>query len=415
MKILHITSFHSSLSTGGTELYIEGLKSAFTAVFAAINKVAVISHEKPSQIPGDVDFVFPDSESKNCISVFRQQISKLLDDFRPDFAIIHTAVNHEGLVAEELITSNIPYIFILHAVSWLCYQQNRLYSCQTPCHVMFKPFRCSVCRWKGKGHAGISWSKVVLGEVLRRIGICRTSRYFELKREQERKEYVVRQATACIALNQRDYDCLGKNNIRPERLHLLPTALAEDVLDICRNNARKPRNGILKILCAGRFTEVKGTLILVKAANSLPENIQFQLDFFGAQMADQYTQEGLLLAKGDKRINIYPMLSHDQILQKYAEYDIQCLPSTVFDNGPLALWEGAYSGCLIVSSENIGQKAFVSKYGYIVAPNNPESWAAYIQCCVANLSELRSQRIEKFPEYSSMNAIAKHLHGFVQS
>lgn len=410
MNVLHVTAFHSSLSIGGTEGYIDALQNAFAAVYGAKNFVEVFplpQHLTINNVSYLCSAMAPSSEREK----LRQECRKLLDQVKPDFAIIHTCHTSEYLMAEELLSRKIPYAFILHALSWTCRQQDRLFSCKTPCHRIFSPLRCAICNWRAPTGLFVQCIKFFRRELLGFLGHKDPKLYRSLKKGLARKEFVIKNASACIVLNQRDYEAMLGNGIASERLHVMPSGLSEEVLAVCRANAQKKRTGKLKILYAGRYEPGKGVNLLIEAARSLPENLDFQLDIYGYRDKEYYSyvKEGFAIAAGDPRICIHPMIPPPELLEKYAKYDIQCVPSLISETGPLVVLEGLYSGCFVATSVFIGLKKEVEQYGITIQPNDIKHWSEFFRHCIANKETIRACRIKNFSEVRSMNAIAKQI------
>ena len=128
MRILHITAYHLSISTGGTETYIENLKKSLVRVFNAVNHVGVFLPRPMSQSltsTEDVTYLFAEDSSTKGLVTFHEQCKQLLDHTSPNYVIFHTVDNYEGIIVDDLLSRNIPFAFILHAPYWICYQGNR--------------------------------------------------------------------------------------------------------------------------------------------------------------------------------------------------------------------------------------------------------------------------------------------------
>ena len=414
MNVLHVTAFHSSLSIGGTERYIDALQNAFAAVYGAKNFVEVFPFPQHLTI-NNVSYLCASMANDRIRPELRKECRKLLDQVKPDFAIFHTCFTSEYLMAEELLSRKIPYAFILHAPYWACHQKDRFFSCKTPCHRIFSPLRCAICSWWKPANLVVQLIKFVRREFLGILGHDAPQLYRNLKQELSRKEFIIKNASACIVLNQRDYDAMLENGIAPEQLHIIQSGLSEEVLSICHKNAKKVRLGKLKMLCAGRYDSVKGFNMIVDAANTLPKEMDFQLDIYGFRDRDNYyVSKGFDLAANNSHIHIHPMLPPMELLPKLADYDVLCIPSCVFDNGPLVVLEGLYSGCLVATSEFIGLKNDVEKYGIIIHPNSVAAWRDFLKQCIDSKEAIRAKPRKEFPKYRSMNSIAKEIAGLLR-
>ena len=89
MNVLHVTAFHSSLSIGGTERYIDALQNAFAAVYGAKNFVEVFPFPQHITI-NNVSYLCAPMVNGSKRSELRRECRKLLDQVKPDFAIFHT-------------------------------------------------------------------------------------------------------------------------------------------------------------------------------------------------------------------------------------------------------------------------------------------------------------------------------------
>lgn len=195
-------------------------------------------------------------------------------------------------------------------------------------------------------------------------------------------------------------------------IEVVPQGLAESFIPICISNAQKARQGKLKIGYIGRACEIKGCHLLVAATASLPDNLDFELHIYGCNPKEKYYEYLLTLSKANPRIFFHELLPLMEIIKKYSELDVLCLPSMVYETGPLTLLEGVYSGCFVAGSENIGQMDFLKKFGKCLQCNTVQSWSDFFQECYNSLESIRQNRRSIFEQYRTMETVAKEILEF---
>ena len=408
MKILHVTSYHLSCSIGGTEIYIDNLCKALKK-HNIRNEILLLNDHCNCNIQ-EVEYLHH-LDKKECASelTLKKSIRALFNSIYPDILFIHTSASScEGCVAEIAEEFKIPYFYFFHAQCWLCYQGNLEYRNQKPCRQMFNPLRCAFCMTSKKSCL-LGFIKVYGGEFARFFGFRDSSWLNSLQKELKYKETLIKKAKKIICFNHKDKILFRENGIPEERLTVIPQGLDESRLQACLEQANHPRTGNIRFGYIGRCIKIKGCHILVKAALQISRDKSFHLDIYGCDWQDTYCREIMTMAKDDERISFYPKLSGDDIIEKYKELDILCIPSIVFETGPLTLLEGVYSGCLVVGSDQVGQKDFLLKYGILQTPNTATSWYHFFDKCIFYKEKIRNRTPIKFQNYRSMNNVADQL------
>ena len=102
-------------------------------------------------------------------------------------------------------------------------------------------------------------------------------------------------------------------------------------------------------------------------------------------------------------------LPAEEIPERLGDLDVLCIPSAVFETGPLTLREGVYSGCLVAGSDQIGQMDFLNRYGRTIVPNHANAWAEFMSDCIRDIGSVRNGRKTEFPEAKSMGSVAKMI------
>ena len=180
-------------------------------------------------------------------------------------------------------------------------------------------------------------------------------------------------------------------------------------LSVSRPRAQRERTGIPKFGYVGRCCRIKGVDILVAAALQLPRDLEFELRIYGCDWSDLYCRDLRAAAGCAPRIRFYKMLPADEVPERLGSLDVLCIPSVVFETGPLTLREGVYSGCLVAGSDQVGQMDFLTRYGRKIAPNHANAWAEFMRDCILDIGNIRNSRKTEFPEAKSMDSVAENV------
>ena len=246
------------------------------------------------------------------------------------------------------------------------------------------------------------------GEFQRLARPLRNSWLNSFRYELPRKEYIVRNAAKVIAFNEHDKGILLENGLPDEKIAVIPQGLSDTMLPQLRENATTMRTGCLRVGYIGRATEIKGCHLLLDAMKLMPADAQMELHVYGCDESTQYVERLHQMAGGDHRIIFHSVMAAVDVLKEYAQLDVLCIPSIVFETGPLTLLEGIYSGCRVYGSTQIGQMETLKEYGEVVYDNVPSAWSAVFQKSLQNLNMIRNNRPTHFI-YRTMKAVAKEL------
>ena len=376
--------------------------------------ILVVTPNGSGNISPEITAVYPRSRKQDDIVSFREVCSAFLDEFKPDNIFIHTSDLMEVEVARIAIERKVPYFFFYHAPYWLCAHYDMLYCGKETCHQMFCPWKCSVCMASGKSGSATRGAIVTLaGELQRFARPSHNSWLNSFRYELPRKEYIVRNATKVIALNDKDRGIMLENGVAEDKIAVIPQGLSEALIPQLKENAVTPRVGNLKIGYVGRAAQIKGCHILVEAMKLMSVDALLELHVYGCDESTEYVQQLHKLAGDDKRIAFHSMMPANEIIKEYAKLDVLCIPSIVFETGPLTLFEGIYSGCRVYGSKQIGQMPTLLKYGRLVEENTPVAWCNIFRESLANLKEMRLNRKCEF-EYRTMANVADELWQIIQ-
>lgn len=399
MRILHITSFCHLGSTGGTESYIKDL---CIEQYRQGHSPTILWLGTRRQQSRDEDLLIVECDVSSLpLKRMKRELGDVLTahvtEFKPTLAIIHTFDWAEGIVAEFLSSKRIPFLFIYHALSWSCRQQDYLFAGlkNSPCDGRVSFVRCLVCcqavahghsLFRGCRHAALDFLKWIV------LRLCRSDKMAWVQLFALRKHYwnvLCRHVHAVIACAEWSIPYLENNGIARNRIAYVPQGINSHFLPVFQANRRVIRSGVLTIGLTGRVTSIKGTDILVKAVRMLP-HVDLRLEIYGCPPSSDYLTMLKHLAQDDSRVIFMPALPREQLLAKYADFDILAIPSTVRETGPLTFLEGLYSGCHVMSTPYVGFAQLLAKEGTIIKNNTAEGWADAIQDYSVNLAHWRT-------------------------
>ena len=400
-KILHITEWHISTSYGGTEVYLDALCTALSS--RNIKNSVIIWNETATPEEPGVYYINPrDSEEYN-----RRLIAEILQKEKPEKIFIHSSYENVFLIA-EIIKYKIPYYYFFHTHSGLCNQGNFRFLDKYSCTDLFQPLKCTICR-RPKENIVIGFLKVIILDILLRLSLRKNPLLCQNKIVSRQKENMICYAEKVIVFTSQDRDLLIKNRIKAEKILCLPQELSKSRLSECLKQSQNERTGIPRFGYIGRCCETKGVKILVEAVMKMSRDIDFELEIYGCKFSNPFCEDLRKISQDDPRIKLYESIPPEMVPEKLGNFDVFCIPSTIYETGPLTLRESVYSGCYVVGSDKIGQIDFLKKYGQVIEQNTPECWKNIFERCVRDIEFIRVNRRREFPDALSMDALAEQL------
>lgn len=123
---------------------------------------------------------------------------------------------------------------------------------------------------------------------------------------------------------------------------------------------RQIKRSLLNFLLVGSIEKRKGIHIFIDAISALPEKMREKCSFkiIGKVMEQGYYKKMLDRASGIKELDILPPVSHDELLQYYADCDV-VVSSSIVDPFPIVITEGFMHSKLCLFPDAIGQALLV--------------------------------------------------------
>ena len=135
--------------------------------------------------------------------------------------------------------------------------------------------------------------------------------------------------------------------VPPERLHV-----ARYGLDLAPFAAsRRTPQAVLRIGYIGQIAPHKGVHILIDAFRALRTSRPIALHIYGGLDAQpRYVETIRRHAGGDERIQLHDRFANNQVATILAGLDVTVVPSTWYENSPLAIMEAQAAGVPVVTS-----------------------------------------------------------------
>ncbi len=375
MKILHLAGWYYPESIGGTEVYVRSLASRQRehghAVTIAAPLVGLSGPRRDVQHGVDIfRYSIPDratrDEAQGRTSVRGvAALSGFLAELKPDVAHFHSITTGLGLNemvaaknagAKVVVTSHLP------STGYLCQRGTMMRWGKTLCDGHAKPVKCAACALEQRGLDRMSaWSLAWLGSVsgsAQWAGSGRAGSAFQMtelirfRLEQQRLLFTV--ADKVVVLNEWSRRVALENGAPEGRLVLNRLGYSS-----AGEFRRKPPPEIaptrvpIRIGYLGRLAESKGVTVMMSAIARLASDVRAEFEIRGiANDAEgiALSKRFADLAKSRANVRLEPAVPHDGVMELLASFDVLCVPSTSFENGPTVVIEAHAAGTPVIGT-----------------------------------------------------------------
>jgi len=138
----------------------------------------------------------------------------------------------------------------------------------------------------------------------------------------------------------------------------------------------------LELVYLGRMASRKGIFVLIDAFESLKDEMDIQLHFYGAFLDDEERQKFLSLIKEHDNIYYHGEIKPDEINQRIRDHDIFVFPTHHKGEGfPGVLLDAFFAGLPVIATDwrFNGEIIEDGVNGYLCEPKNPEDLAEKIK------------------------------------
>ncbi len=398
MNVLHAIGWFFPESLGGTEVYVASLA---TRLAAAGHSTAVVAPLAGAEAPqeyayrGIPVFRYPipaaltrDEAQGRTRVRGAEHFDEIVRNLRPDIVHFHTflaglgidEVRVAGRSAAGVVATN-----HLASLGFVCQRGTLMRWGNTPCDGICRPLKCASCELQHRGmprplaevvgllgfafrgSAGIVPRGSVATSLLMTDLICHNQR---------KQTELLSLLDRFVLLNKRALDMVVANGANPDKLLLNYLGTSHPDAQRKPPPEQLPTTLPIRIGYVGRLTEIKGILDLARAIRSLPRDLPFSVELYGP-IADGESAAIVRrlreIAGADPRLCIQGPLENDDVPREMAAFDVLCVPSIWFENGPTVVSEAHAVGTPVIGT-TIGAMPELIRHGIDGLLLEPGDW-----------------------------------------
>src|SRR6185369_6393013 len=192
-----------------------------------------------------------------------------------------------------------------------------------------------------------------------------------------------------VVLTRWALEAVAANGAPPEKLALNRLGVSQTGYSAKRSPDRQPTRLPITVGYLGRLEPVKVVHDLVRAAASLPSETPIRIEIRAPQVTDgerAYLRELRVLAGADRRIAFSPPVTHGEVLELLAGYDVLCCPAVCLEGGPTVALEAHAVGTPVIGTRIGGLAELVGDgvSGRLVAPGDWQALADVLREMAGN-------------------------------
>jgi glycosyltransferase involved in cell wall biosynthesis len=406
MKVMHLAGWYFPESIGGTEVYVAGLCHRLRAsgydVSIACPKPGI---ERPERYLHDGIEVFrfpvPETltrdEAQGRVAVDGSQfLHRELEMQKPDIVHFHTLFAGLGVAeiqaarnagARVVVTNHLP------SLGYTCQRGTLMRWGESLCDGICEPVKCAECELQNRGMGRTSARLLARAGALidrvpgdRFLGSVATALLMTqlIRNNQALQRSMFDLIDRFVVLNKWSFDTLVANGAPIEKLVLNYLGYSQAEPRRKPEVQLQPTTPPVLIGYVGRLVAVKGVIELLKAIESLPPSLPLRFELRGtvndaesAGIASRITA----LARVRPNVTLGPPVSPAEVPGLIASFDILCVPSTWFENGPTVVSEAHAVGTPVIGS-SIGAMAEIITSGLNGRLVPPGDWRALAESFV---------------------------------
>jgi glycosyltransferase involved in cell wall biosynthesis len=398
MRILHVPYSFYPDPPGGTEVYVNTLATAQSAMGCHAAVAAPGATDSSYEHQGMRVWRFAVSTDLSLVALYGdgdQQAAKgfgrILDDFGPDVVHMHAFTSAVSiLLAKQAAQRSIPIVFNYHTPTVSCMRGTLLKWGSEICDGNLHSAPCVACTVNAHGISPqlaklISMLPETGSHLLGRAGLSggiwtalRMPALIDLRIRSFRQ--LMQMVDRVVSLCDWTRALLVQNGVPENKISLCRQGISwsrdKPGGDPVSTELRLP----LRAAFLGRLDRTKGAHVVVQALKSDPA-LPVTLDLFGVSQGEagnQYAAGIRKLIADDTRIRMLAPLPSDRVVSRLCEYDLLVVPSQWLETGPLVVLEAFAAGIPVVGS-NLGGIAELIRDavdGLLVTPfDSPIAWA----------------------------------------
>lgn len=432
MKIVHSLGWYFPESSGGTEVYVDGLATALgrrgyenVICAAAASNVSYVWNGLPVTrygVPAAERREFTQAVPYAGFESFSNWLSGEDADIYHQHSWTRGCGLHHLRAAKRL---GLHTVVTVHVPNTVCLRGTMMERGSAPCDGQVRVDRCTRCWLEGRGLSStlaqlpgeLPALSTQLGRLIpadsRATAVLLTPEWI-LRRQEELRELGAL-ADRVVAVCQWLFDALRLNGIPREKL-----VLNRQGIDVDPVVAVRPVDGPLRVGFLGRWDRVKGIHTLVDAIRRLPRSTAVELTIHALPGDTSYENEVRAAAAGDDRIAFAPPVQRADIGRTLSHFDVLAVPSQWLETGPLVVLEAMAVGTPVLGSNLGGIAELVGpEAGRLIPASDAGAWSASIGALVAarpRRTSLRPRSVEEVADdMSSMyrqmrDSISHRMH-----
>lgn len=418
LRVVHALGWYFPESSGGTEVYVEGLIRHLQPLGVTSTVVA------PESAPSTEDYEW------RGVGVHRYPVADAprrdIVEGRPhrDFAAFanwlsqrEVDIYHQHTWTRGCGQAHLSYarslglktVVTVHIPSVVCLRGTMMLHGAQACDGKVEVGRCTECwgqdrgipetvrRWQSRHHTASTIASR-LAPLPRLQTMLATPALVE-----RRQRDIVRMAAEAdhvVAVCQWLYDALAANGVPSEKLSLVAQGTDISSAPASTRVTHKP----LRVGFIGRWDRVKGIDTLIDAFRLLDASVDAELVIHGLPADADYERELRCRAAGTPRIRIEAAVRREQIPSTLAGFDVLAVPSRWLETGPLVVLEAFATGTRVLGSAlgGIAELVVSDRHGRLLPPNDPLAWSL----AIADLATQRNQ-LTAIPSPRSVADVAR--------
>jgi glycosyltransferase involved in cell wall biosynthesis len=425
MKIIHALGWYFPEKLGGTEVYVAGLTRRLRAAGHEVTVAAPLAGslaEQRYEHEGAPVYRFPipaNATREECqgrtVARGAERFHHFLMSEKADWVHFHsftTGVSLAEIQAAKAAGSRVMATNHLGSLGYLCQRGTLMRWGEKLCDGICEVVKCAECSLQQRGVP-----KLVAAVVARATSIVpipdfpgplssALSMPNVIRRNRETQHAIFSLVDWFVLLNQWALDAVVANGAPPDKVVL--NRLGVSAVPAQTHEARAPHSpgNPIKFGYFGRIVELKGVVQLAQAFAALPVGARAQLEFRGP--GDREVIEHIrAIVRDDPRVTFCPAVAPIDAAKILADYDVLCVPSIWFENGPTVMMEAHAVGTPVIGTR-IGAIAEVISDGVngrLVPPKDVRALADAMEEVITDPADTIDQWRVNLPPTRTMDDI----------
>lgn len=377
MKIVHAVGWYFPDALGGTEVYVAGLSARLRergheVVIAAPSSTVSDRHEYVHEGVRVMRYPIPSKPTRDeaqgrAPARGSEVFHTMLADEEPDVVHFHTLVTGLGIAeikaakdagAKVVVTNHLP------GMGYVCARGTLMRWGEFQCDGVIRERLCTACTLQSRGMprtaaklvAAFSPESISLPSSLEntRFGTAVTLRR-TIHGNRDLQTEMLSLADRFVVLNRRALEIVQQNGAATDKLVLNYLGASQTGVVRKPGPDERPTQTPVKIGYLGRFNLVKGLPDLVRAFRTLPRDLPITLTLCGpADVPDPLGITSMLqvFAREDPRVTLLDPVPSTEVPKLLASFDVLCVPSVWYENGPTVVNEAHLVGTPVVGSRS---------------------------------------------------------------